>query len=199
MAGRLSLARRIELKRTLRVIGFDDARYPDRTPGSPVFLTGAVCKGTRFEGMLWGQTTKDGMTATDEIIRLVKGSKFGPQIHLILLDGLTVGGGNVVDLQRLSQELGVPAIAVMRRLPNLDLFQQVIQKLPEGDERWRRVEAAGPIHEIRGKVFQVCGEEPDDVANALETLTIEGKVPEALRLAHLIGSAVMTGESSNRA
>jgi len=30
-------------------------------------------------------------------------------------------------------------------------------------------------------------------------LTDTGHVPEALRLAHLIGSAIMTGQSSNRA
>ena len=33
----------------------------------------------------------------------------------------------------------------------------------------------------------------------LTRLTDTGHVPEALRLAHLIGSAIMTGQSSNRA
>ncbi|OAD24097.1 hypothetical protein THIOM_000050 [Candidatus Thiomargarita nelsonii] len=33
----------------------------------------------------------------------------------------------------------------------------------------------------------------------LQRLTLTGHVPEALRIAHLIGSAVMTGESGKRA
>jgi endonuclease V-like protein UPF0215 family len=37
------------------------------------------------------------------------------------------------------------------------------------------------------------------VAEALKRLTDRGNVPEALRLAHLIGSAVVMGESSKRA
>ncbi|MCK5902663.1 MAG: hypothetical protein KAG28_05885 [Cocleimonas sp.] len=39
-----------------------------------------------------------------------------------------------------------------------------------------------------------------DIASAtLQNVTDTGKVPEALRLAHLIGSAMKTGESSQRA
>lgn len=37
------------------------------------------------------------------------------------------------------------------------------------------------------------------IAGVLQRLTDCGKVPEALRLAHLITSAVMTGESSSSA
>jgi len=37
------------------------------------------------------------------------------------------------------------------------------------------------------------------VAKILNQVTDTGNVPEALRIAHLIGSAIKTGESSNRA
>ncbi|QRN94464.1 hypothetical protein JRI60_35800 [Archangium violaceum] len=42
---------------------------------------------------------------------------------------------------------------------------------------------------------------PEDsrVARALGRLTDKGQVPEALRLAHLIGSAMVRGERSRRA
>jgi endonuclease V-like protein UPF0215 family len=48
-------------------------------------------------------------------------------------------------------------------------------------------------------VFQVAGAEPDEVARGLARLSDRGNVPEALRLAHLIGSAVRQGESGRRA
>jgi endonuclease V-like protein UPF0215 family len=48
-------------------------------------------------------------------------------------------------------------------------------------------------------VFQVCGGEVEEVAGLLARVTDQGQVPEALRLAHMIGSAVMMGESGRRA
>ncbi len=195
----MNLAKRLHSGHTIRAIGFDDARYRDKTPGEPVHVAGVVCRGTRFEGMVWGCTTKDGATATDEIIRLLRDSKFAEQVHIVLLDGLTMGGCNVVDLPRLAAEVAAPAVAVMRHRPNLERFKYVVDRLPDPEERWRRVLAAGPIHEIGQSVFQVSGEEPETVARVLKRLTIEGKVPEALRLAHLIGAAITTGESGKRA
>jgi len=42
-------------------------------------------------------------------------------------------------------------------------------------------------------------DDPAIVGAALATLTDRGKVPEPLRLAHLIGAAVVTGQSGRRA
>jgi endonuclease V-like protein UPF0215 family len=61
------------------------------------------------------------------------------------------------------------------------------------------VRRAGPIHERPPFVFQVRGAEPDATAGALACLTDRGLVPEPLRLAHLIGAAIVTGESGHRA
>ena len=58
---------------------------------------------------------------------------------------------------------------------------------------------AGEIHAYAPFFFQVCGERPEIIAQALVQLTDRGKVPEALRLAHLIGAAVAGGESSSQA
>ena len=64
---------------------------------------------------------------------------------------------------------------------------------------WRCTQAAGEVHQLDEWTFQLVGEEPEVIAKSLQRLTDNGKVPEALCLAHLIGSAVMLGESSNRA
>ena len=61
------------------------------------------------------------------------------------------------------------------------------------------IERAGPIHVREPFVFQVVGASPEHSTEALSLLTDRGHVPEALRLAHLIGAAVMTGQSSQRA
>lgn len=184
----------------IRVVGFDDAMYDKSARNRPVHVAGVVCAGTRFEGLLWGQLARDGEDATEVLSRLLGQSKFAEQTHLVLTDGITFGGANVVDLQSLAENLGIPAIAVMRRRPDLDAFHHVLDRLPNAALRRKSAEAAGPIHSIGEWTFQTQGGlAPNVAAAALEALTDQGKVPEALRLAHLIGSAFVTGESGKRA
>ncbi|WP_043431346.1 DUF99 family protein [Cystobacter fuscus] len=181
-----------------RVVGFDDAPFARRA-GVRVSLAGVVCAGTRFEGLVWGHVRRDGWTATDEVCRLLVGGKFLPQLHLVLLDGLAFGGFNLVDLPRLAHTLGKPCVAVMRRMPDLEAVERALRHLSRPRARLELLRRAGPIHQRGGFTFQVQGAEPEWVEEALQRLTDTGRVPEALRLAHLIGSAVMTGESSKRA
>ncbi|MEZ4241882.1 MAG: DUF99 family protein, partial [Myxococcota bacterium] len=150
-------------------------------------------------GMLWGRTVKDGLDATEALAGMVLGSKFADQVHLVLIDGLTVGGLNVVDLPALADALGVPCAAVMRKPPAIAAFRRVVERLPDAEVRWDRVVRAGPVHERPPFWFQAAGAAPDDVALALQAVTDTGHVPEPLRLAHLIGAAVVGGASSRRA
>jgi len=194
-----SLAHILGSGRLLRAVGVDDAPFDRDHRGGPVKLAGIVCSGTRIEGMLWGETTKDGRDATEVITRLIGESKFADQLHITLLDGVTVGGLNVINLPALHEALQIPVVSVMRRPPNLDRMRAVVLQLPDGHHRWGQIEQAGPVHSIGGFHFQCHGAEPDVVSRALAALTDRGKVPEPLRLAHLIGAAVMTGQSTGRA
>jgi endonuclease V-like protein UPF0215 family len=87
----------------------------------------------------------------------------------------------------------------MRRRPDLEAVARALRHLPRAERRLELLRRAGPIHQLAGFTFQVQGAEPAWVAEALGRLTDRGRVPEALRLAHLIGAAVVTGESSRRA
>ncbi len=193
-----ALADKVGAGRGVRVMGIDDAPFPRRR-GARVPLAGVVCAGTRFEGMIWTAATRDGQDATDALIAAVGASKFLPQLDLVLLDGIAVGGLNVIDLDALHRALSLPCVAVMRRVPALDGMRRAMDKLPDAPARWERLQRAGPVHQLEGWVFQVRGEQPEVIAVALPVLTDRGKVPEALRLAHLVGAAVVHGESGNRA
>lgn len=182
----------------LRVIGFDDAPFNHRR-GSLVHVAGVICANTSFEGLVWGSVRRDGWNATDVFCRLLLGKKFLPQIHLVLLDGIAVGGFNIIDLPALHQRLQKPCIAVMRRKPHLEALEQAIRKLPRPDKRMELIRRAGPIHERPPFYFQVIGLDADIAAHALAQVTCQGHVPEALRLAHLIGAAIRTGESGRHA
>ena len=194
----MNLETLVKLNRVIRVIGFDDAPF-QRDRYKNVYIAGIVCALTRFEGMLWGEIEKDGLDATDTICELLLNSKFLPQLHLVLIDGLGFGGFNLVDLPSLAERVQLPCVAVMRRYPNLTKVQAALSSLPHRDRRLELLQRAGQIHGYPPFYFQVSGEQPEIIVQVLQRLTDCGKVPEALRLAHLIGSAVIKGESSKQA
>ncbi len=188
----------LRLNKQLRVIGFDDAPFQHKR-GSDVNISGIVCSGTRFEGMLWGQIGKDGHNATDVITSLLTKSKFFDQVHAVLTDGIAVGGFNVIDLDALAQAVNKPCIAVMRKPPNLEAIKNALENFADAENRWQTILNAGEIYQHSAFYYQVKGGDSVQAGKILERVTDTGNVPEALRLAHLIGSAVMTGQSSNSA
>jgi endonuclease V-like protein UPF0215 family len=192
------LTRLLNNHRKIRAIGFDDAPF-DKVRGVRVNIVGVVCSNTRFEGMLFDAATKDGNDATKAIMRMLKGSKFLPQLNIILIDGIAVGGFNIVNLEELYAAFNLPCVAVMRKIPDMDAIKKALRTFEDCEDRMKKIARAGRINQEGGFIFQVVGAEALTTARALGRLTDNGKVPEALRLAHLIGSAVMTGESGRRA
>ncbi len=181
----------------IRVIGFDDA--PFQKGASSVSVGGVVCADTRFEGMVWGRAQRDGFDATFVLAEMLLTSKYHPQVHAVLLDGIAVGGLNIIDLPELAERVELPCIAVMRKMPDLAAMKAVIAALPSPARRLALLGRAGTIHQRPPFFFQVAGGSLEDATRVLDQATDTGHVPEALRLAHLIGSAIELGESRGRA
>jgi len=188
----------IRLNKQLRVIGFDDAPF-SKPDDSHVNISGIVCSNTRFEGMVWGEVRRDGNDATRCLIDLIAKSKFHSQLHAVLIDGIAFGGFNIVDLSELSKALSLPCIAVMRKMPDLVAVDKALQNFSDYQSRIALVKQAGEIFDYSTFYFQCSGIDAKNAGLMLDRVTDKGKVPEALRLAHLIGSAVKTGVSGNRA
>ncbi|MFO0559753.1 MAG: DUF99 family protein [Polyangiales bacterium] len=184
--------------RVIRAAGVDDAPFV-RKRGAAVTVLAALCANTRFDSLLATRVRAFGWGATEAIAELVRGSKFWPQLHVVLLDGIAVGGLNVVDLPALSAAVERPCIAVMRRAPDLEAMERAIRAYPRAEQRLALLRAAGPVIEQGRWVFQVQGGAESLAVEALERLTDTGNVPEPLRLAHRIGSGWVLGASGRRA
>lgn len=172
-----------------RVLGFDDAPFPTnpRVQYAEVNFVGIVTTACRFEGMLYGKLGQDSMDATDQLCACVLNSKFIDQIHCILTDGITMGGLNVIDIERLPSETERPEVAVMRRQPAIESMLAACERLDESSERARRIGSAGPVFERGRWIFQYrCppgyGDIPtsDDIADLLDRCTPveQQKIPE---------------------
>ena len=185
-------------RRFSNVIGFDDAPFP-RGHCGPVKIVGAVFAHRRLDGVLVGEIEKDGCDATHQLAHLVSRSKFHQHARLIMLQGITMGGFNVVDIIGLHRQLDLPVLVVARRKPNRDAIRRALeQHLPGGKEKWDLIEAAG-VMEPTGDVFvQRVGLTRSQAIATIDQWSIHSRVPEPLRCAHLIAGAMATGQSRNR-
>lgn len=203
------------------MIGFDDGPFAREHRGN-VLLVGAVCAGTRLDGVVSGVVRRDGADATARMIELVRRQKFAQHIRAVMLQGIAVGGFNVVDVVALSRELGVPVLVIMRRQPDLAaveraLFSDVPARRPRvrgAERKWRLIRAAGEIEPLGSRArsratglaqgtqrlwLQRAGLSLEQARELVLATTLHGNIPEPLRLAHLIAGGVVSGASRGRA
>jgi len=180
------------------LVGFDDAPF-ERGTGRMVPIVGAVYAGDRLDGVLTGEVTEDGNDANSQLARLLGDSPFDAHVQAIMIQGLTLGGFNVVDLPALAEQLARPVLAVVRRRPDLDAVREaLLKRVPGGEAKWERVERAGPVHSAGPVHFQCAGMDADDAREIIGRFTRHGHMPEPLRTAHLIAGALVDGHSRGR-
>jgi uncharacterized protein len=180
------------------VVGVDDFPFARGHRGD-VPIVGAVFAGLRLEGVLTGRVRRDGRNATRAVAAMIAGSKFAPQLQLVLLQGIALAGFNVVDLAELRERLGIPVLAVARRPPRVALIRAaLLERVPGGRRKWRLVERAGPMEPAAGVWVQRAGLSLAEAERVVRRLAVHGHVPEPLRTAHLIAGGVARGESRGR-
>lgn len=181
------------------VVGFDDAPF-ERSHRGDVLVVGAVFSRTRLDGVLSTRVRRDGANAAARLAACLEGSRFLPQLHAILLQGIAFAGFNVVDLRALQQRTGLPVLVVSRREPDLTAIRRALRhQVRGGSRKWRLIEAAGPMEPIAGVYVQRAGIGLTEAERLLMSLQLHGRLPEPLRVAHLIAGGVTTGESRHRA
>jgi hypothetical protein len=184
--------------RSLRALGIDDGPF-ERGSRRPVLVVGAIYSASAFEGLLSTRVQPDGYNATDRLIGMITGSKFHSQLHVVMLDGITLGGFNVVDLPTLAEETGVPCIAVVRRRPDLQAVRRAVSRLPQPRRRAALFDRAGEVHRAGALWFQAAGLRAELGREVIASSVLQGNMPECLRAAHLIARGIEWGESGRRA
>jgi len=185
--------------RISNLIGIDDAPF-DRDFRGDVPLVGTVWARSRLDGVVTGRVRKDGANATRAVVCMVRGSPFDEHVRLVLLQGIAFGGFNVVDLDALHRELGRPVLVVARSEPDLDAIRDaLLRRVPGGARKWRLIEAAGPMEPAEGVWIQRRGITRDATASLLREQIRHGRLPEPLRIAHLVAGAMVRGVSGGPA
>lgn len=209
----------------MNTIGFDDGPF-DRMRRGSVLLVGAVCSRTRLDGVVSGKIRRDGNDSARVMIELIERSQFRAALQVVLLQGIAVGGFNVVDVHRLSEALRLPVLIISRRKPDHAAVERALFSTdPPGRPRvagarhkWQLIQAAGPMELLEPsrralRRAAATGTAPRDqrlwiqrvglslaeARDVIHATTLHGNLPEPLRLAHLIAGGIVTGRSRGRA
>lgn len=191
------------VKNEVRILGVDDGafkKFKDQTTA----LVGVVFRGGRYlEGVLSEAITVDGDDSTDKIIEMVSKTRHKGHLRVIMLSGITFGGLNIVDIERIFKATKLPVIVVTRKLPDLKAMDTAISRVTNSAEKKERLLKGGILHSINDMkgtiVIQKTGLTLDDAEEILRLSTVRGLIPEPLRVAHLIASGITTGDSKGRA
>jgi endonuclease V-like protein UPF0215 family len=186
------------VRRLSHAIGFDDAPF-ERSSRGNVLLVGAVFAGPRLDGVLTGTIRRDGANSADAMAEMITRSRFAEHLQIILLQGIAVGGFNVVDVFRLHRRTSLPIIVVARRRPNLDAVRDaLLGRVRGGARKWRIIERLGAMERIGTVWTQRIGISAGDAASALARFAVHSTIPEPLRVAHIIAGGIVRGESRGR-
>ncbi len=195
----------MHVKNQIRILGFDDG--PFKKDGKRCVIIGCAFRGAeQLDGVLRIYVKVDGLDATEKLAKLIRRCKF-KDARVVMLDGITYAGFNVVNIKQLSLRTNLPVIAIMRKKPNLKEFLEAMRRLPNYEERYRAVKDAGKIYGAKvecnnrkGKLYyQKAGIAASTARKIIKTSLKTSLYPEVLRIAHLIATGIVLGESLGRA
>ena len=195
------------VKQEIRIAGFDDGSFEfgDGEKKKTVPVIGVIYRGGKFiDGALKTDVTVDGMDATEKIIELVNRSRHKRQLKLLMFDGITVGGFNVIDIREVHDCTDLPVVAINRKLPDIASVKAALRRFKDFKKRWLAVQHAGKIKKCKlkkGKIiyYQNIGMDDEEAEDAINISCTHSFIPEPLRVAHLIATAVVKGESVGKA
>jgi endonuclease V-like protein UPF0215 family len=184
------------IKPEIRVLGVDDGFFTPHVEGL-VPIVGVVFRGGYWlDGVMYTEVEVDGFDATEKIVSMILDSPHYKQLRVIVLDGITFAGFNVVDIRKLNTETKLPVIAVTREKPNLEKIREALKNLAEWEKRWNIILNAGKVYEVSPRIegenvyVHFSGILEEDARKILKLTSTRSNVPEALRVAHIIASGI---------
>ncbi len=184
------------IKPEIRIVGVDDGFFIPHTRGKCDVIGVVLRGGYWLDGVMRTQIEIDGMDATEKIGGMITSSPHFGQLRVVMLDGVTFAGFNVVDTSQLHELVDLPIIAVTREKPDFDDIKKALENLPFSEARWKAIANAKDIKKVstrNGKhvvYIQVVGIELGIAMRIVRGTATRSNVPEALRVAHLIASGL---------
>lgn len=186
----------------MRVLGIDDS--PFSFSDSKVTVIGVVMRVPSYvEGVMHSRVTIDGEDGTDVLTGMINSSRYKEQLRLVILDGIAMGGFNVIDIKALNLETGLPVASVTRDPPDFAKIEEALRHHFSDWQQRLRIISGSPLFQVQTahKPLHVAavGIEESEAADLIKSSIVRGALPEPIRVAHLIASAIERGESKGDA
>ena len=190
------------MKSEIRVIGIDDSPFEFNDKESDII--GVVMRGGEYiECVLKNSVEIDGTDATSACVEMIKKTRHKMQLKVILLDGIALGGFNVVDIEELYDSTKIPVITVTRDVPDFEKIENALKKHFKDWENRLKLIRKRELYEVKtphNPIFIKCvGVTLAQAKEIIKISTIRGVIPEPIRVAHLIASGIKRGESYGKA
>ncbi len=186
------------MKKEIRVIGIDDSPFKKFKYGN-VLVIGTIFRGGVFlDGILSTKVKVDGNNATSKLIKMINSCKFKPQLQCILLDGIALGGFNIIDINKLSKKTNIPVIVVVRKKPDIETIKKTLVRIKKKN-KIKLIDKAGQVYSVNNIYCQLANLSIEKAKSILKITSTHSLIPEPIRVAHLIASGVVFGESRGRA
>ncbi len=181
------------------VLGIDDGPFL-KGQSDPVPIVGVMMEGRDLvEGVATGTFPVDGADVTDFLAAWIAELRTFPALQAVMLGGITIAGLSVVDSRELSRRLGTPVIVVTRRDPAQSRVNGALEAAGFAPRRAIVDQTPRAVRSALGLYVAPAGIEMAAATRIVAATVRKGKIPEPLRIAHLIARAIVDGESRGRA
>lgn len=180
------------------LLGIDDAPFRKEQP-EDVPIVGVMMEGaTLVEGVAVGAFPVDGAGATAYLAEWIGAQRWHEALQGVVLGGITIAGLGLVDLQTLSDALDRPVMAATRHDTTTDDLATALRAAGL-EARLPLLERTPPAHRVEDGLFVACaGASSAKAARLVRAALGKARLPEPLRVAHLIGAALVQGTSRGR-
>ena len=189
------------MKQHIRILGIDDS--PFKFGDGYSLVVGALVRTPNYlEAVMKTSVEIDGTDSTDRVVEMISKSRYREQVKVMMIDGIALAGFNVLDIEDLNRRTGLPVLTVTRDMPDMDEMKAALKK--HFDDWQRRFDLVSRLDLRRIKTahkpLYACGVglEWKEFEELVAMATVRGVVPEPIRVAHLISSAMIRGESYGR-
>ena len=179
-----------------------------------------ACNRRKEEGGMWYDTEE---RRVNELLKALKlGAEYvdiellSPNLNSVVekvkLEGKKVivsyhdfnGTPDFLELKKIFEETKLPVLVINRKLPDLAKVKKALKRFEDFEERWQAVENAGKIKECYIKDFkkvyyQNIGIDDSTAREIIKLSCTRSYIPEPLRIAHIIATGIVKGESYGRA
>ena len=175
------------------MVGVDDGAFDRDDRAAPIAAV-VMSAPSYVDAVRRARVRVDGTDGTAAVVALVERTGVLDGTRALLLDGAVVGGFNVLDLDQIHRDLGIPVVAVTRRPPDFGRIHAALRTWfgRDAERRWRLLRAHRLFRVPTGAaplLAAAVGCRRVDAVALVRRTTVRGFWPEPLRLAHLVASA----------